>query len=109
MVSGFAKLPTAFTSQQKGRKRRRLASGLARGLGLARVWLGGADLGGGARGAKLWEGGSPAGPKIWARNVENFNFFGGLQGQRPKKDVSKISTFFFTFPGPGEKKEIVRS
>ena len=25
MVSGFAKLPTAFTSQQKGRKRRRLA------------------------------------------------------------------------------------
>jgi len=45
-----AMLPTAFTSQQKGRKRRRLARALARGLagvrilgsgqGLARVWLG---------------------------------------------------------------------
>ena len=31
-----AMLPTAFTSQQKGRKRRRLARALARGL--ARVW-----------------------------------------------------------------------
>ena len=33
-----AMLPTAFTSQQKGRKRRRLARALARGL--ARVWPG---------------------------------------------------------------------
>ena len=37
-----AMLPTAFTSQQKGRKRRRLARALARALAgvLAGVWLG---------------------------------------------------------------------
>ena len=48
-------LPTAFTSQQRGRKRRRLARALARGLGLARVWLG-SDLGPGWGLARVWSG-----------------------------------------------------
>ena len=48
-------LPTAFTSQQRGRKRRRLARALARGLGLARVWLG-SDLGPGWGLARVWPG-----------------------------------------------------
>ena len=49
-----AMLPTAFTSQQKGRKRRRLARALARGL--ARVWLGSWLGSGWGQDSGVWSG-----------------------------------------------------
>ena len=60
-------LPTAFTSQQKGRKRRRLARALARALAgvLAGVWLGSGFWGL----VRVWPGSE--GPDFWSEGQDS--------------------------------------
>ena len=94
-----AMLPTAFTSQQKGRKRRRLARALARGL--ARVWpelwLGswlGSGWGqdSGFEGSKIgWKTRFFGKNTIFPENTKKYDFSQnfGISGTGPKKSAEK--------------------